>query len=143
MKNKTGIWIDHKHAVIINFNEKNETKIHHIESGFEEMDNDEGLVINRNAVQNETTFISNDKEFERRQKERLRNFYLEVILRMNENSDVYIFGPESAKDELAAKIRIYESLKISITKIEATERMTPNEVATKAKEYFHEEKLAA
>ncbi len=143
MKNKTGIWIDHKRAVIINFNEKNEEKIYRIDSGFEGKEREEGQGNDHNTARMGTHFISDEKGFENRQKEDLRKFYLEVILRISEDSEVYIFGPASAKDELATKIRNYESLKISITKIEPAERMTENEIAAKAREYFHVEKLAA
>jgi hypothetical protein len=143
MKNKTGIWIDHKRAVIINFNEKNEEKIYRIDSGFEGKEREDGEDRNKSTAQMGTHFISDEKGFENRQKEQLRKFYLEVILRISENSEVYIFGPASAKDELATKIRNYESLKITITKIEPADRMTENEVAAKAREYFHVEKLAA
>lgn len=143
MKNKTGIWIDYKRAVIINFNEKNEEKIYRIDSGFEGKEREDGEDRNKNTARMGTHFITDEKGFENRQKEQLRKFYLEVILRISENSEVYIFGPASAKDELATKIRNYESLKISITKIEPAERMTENEVVAKAREYFHVEKLAA
>jgi hypothetical protein len=143
MKNKTGIWIDHKRAFIINFNEKNEERIYRIESGFEGKEREDGEDRNKNTARMGTHFISDEKGFENRQKEQLRKFYLEVILRISEDSEVYIFGPASAKDELATKIRNYESLKISITKIEPADRMTENEVAAKAREYFHVEKIAA
>ncbi|MGE3825690.1 MAG: hypothetical protein AB7G44_15825, partial [Bacteroidia bacterium] len=133
MKNKTGIWIDHKRALVVNFNEKNEEKLYRIESGFEGKEREEGEDRNKNNARMGSHFITNEKGFENRQKEQLRKFYLEVILRISEDSEVYIFGPASAKDELAAKIRNYVSLKISITKIEPADRMSENEIAAKAR----------
>ncbi|MCG3167707.1 MAG: hypothetical protein POELPBGB_03501 [Bacteroidia bacterium] len=142
-KNKTAIWIDHKHAVIINFNEKNEEKIYQVESGFEGKEREDGEDRNKNSARMGKHFILDERGFENRQIELLRKFYLEVILRISEDSEVYIMGPASAKDELATKIRNYNSLRITITKIEAADRMSEKEVAAKAREYFHVKKLAA
>jgi hypothetical protein len=142
-KNKTGIWIDHKLALIVNFNEKNEEKFYRIESGFEGKEREPGEDRNKNNARMGSHFITNEKGLENRHNELLRKFYLEVILRIGEDSEVYIFGPSEAKNELAAKIRNYESLKTLITKIEAADRMTDKEVVAKTKEYFHVKKLAA
>ncbi len=142
-KNRTGIWIDHKRAVIINFNEKNEEKDYFIESGFEGKEREEGEDRNKNNARMGSHYISDETGFENRHKELLRKFYLEVILRISEDSEVYIFGPAEAKNELASKIRNYKSLKILITKIEVADRMTDKEAAAKARDYFHVEKLAA
>lgn len=143
MKNKTGIWIDHKRAVIVNFNEKSEEKFFRIDSGFDGREREDGEDRTKNTAQMGTHFISDEKGFENRKKEQLRKFYLEVILRISEDSEVYIFGPASAKDELAAKIRSYESLKIVIKKIETADRMTDKEVAAKARDFFYDKKIAA
>ncbi len=142
-KNKTGIWIDHKRAVIVNFNEKNEEINFLIESGFEGREREDGEDRNKNNARMGSHFITDETGFENRQKELLRKYYLEVVLRISEDSEVYIFGPAEAKNELAAKIRNYESLKLIITKIEAADYMTEKEVAAKAREYFQLEKIAA
>lgn len=143
MKNKTGIWIDRKRAVIVNFNKNKEERIYFVESGFEGREREEGEDRNKNTARMGMHFINDEKGFENRQKEVLRRFYLEVILRINEDSEVYIFGPAQAKDELAEKIRNYQSLRVVINKVESADSMTDNQIIAKVRDYFLIEKLAA
>ena len=142
-KNKTGIWIDHKRAVIINFDENNEEKIYNIESEYEGNEREEGEGNEKNNTRMGNHFIRDELGMENRKKELLRKFYLEVILRINEISELYIFGPAEAKNELVSKIRNYQSLNILISKIESADYMTDNEIAAKVRDYFHVNKLAA
>lgn len=142
-KNKTGIWIDHKRAVIINFDENNEEKIYNIESEYEGNEREEGEGNEKNNTRMGNHFITDELGMENRKKELLRKFYLEVILRINEISELYIFGPAEAKNELVSKIRNYQSLNILISKIESADYMTDNEIAAKVRDYFHVNKLAA
>jgi len=143
MKNKIGIWIDYKRAVIVSFNEKNEERFFRIESGFEGKEREDGEDRNKNTARMGSHYIRNEKSFENRHSELLRKFYLEVILRINEDSEVYIFGPASAKDELVAKIRNYESLNIIIKKVETADRMTDKQIEAKTRDFFHIKKMAA
>lgn len=143
MKNRTGVWIDHKRAVIVNYNEKNTEKFWRLESGYEGKEREAGEDRNKNNTRMGTHYITNEKGFENRHNELLRKFYLEVILRISENSEVYIFGPASAKDELAAKIRSYQSLNVTIVKIDTTDYLTDKQIAEQTRDFFHIDKIAA
>lgn len=143
MLNKTGIWIDQKKAVIVNYNEKNEEQFYRIESGFEGKERTDGEGKEKNTTRMGTHFNIDEKGLENRHKEILRKFYLEIILRINDGAEVYIFGPAAAKDELAAKIRSYESLNILIQKLDNADSMTDNQVAAKIRRFFHVDHVAA
>jgi len=137
MRNKTGIWIDQKRAVIVNYNDNNAEKIFRIDSGFEGKEREAGEGNEKNTARMGSHYITDEKGFENRHKELLRKFYLEVILRISDEAEVYIFGPATAKDELAAKIRNYESLKVTILKVETADSMTDKQITAKIRSFFH------
>lgn len=137
MTHKTGIWIDHKQALLVTIDENNKVQRKRIESGFEGREREDGEGKSRNTARMGSHYITDEKGFENRQKEILRKFYLEVLLRIKNDADVYIFGPGSAKKELADKIKNYQSLNINIVRINDADKMTDNQIAAEIKSFFN------
>jgi hypothetical protein len=135
MKNTTraGIWIDHKTALLVWLAADGKTKIKKLESGFEGKERKAGEDI---KFMHGGTHYMNESGFENRHKEKLKLFYKDVIACISENTELFIFGPSSAKRELSKVIREDKSLKIRIICVETADYMTEKQLAAKVEEYF-------
>lgn len=126
MKNKVGLWIDHRKAMIVIVMDEGE-KIQEVVSGMEKHVRFSGGASDEDG----DTEDVRDRQFDNH----LNHYYDEVIAFLREAESIQIFGPGEAKGELAARLE-KEGLKGRIVEIETADKMTDRQIAAKVREHF-------
>jgi hypothetical protein len=122
MKNKVGLWIDHRKAVIVSITDAGEvTK--EITSHM-----DKHVRFSGGGSEDGSTEDKSDRHFGNH----LNSFYDEVIFCLRGAETIQIFGPGEAKGELEARME-KEGLKELIIKIETVDKMTDRQIAAKVR----------
>lgn len=126
MKKEVGLWIDHREAVIITLQGKEEHTIQRIESNVEKRVRFSGAA--------ESNGSGEDKR-DRRIEGHLDHFYDEVLTHMNDASAVLIMGPAEAKNEFLKRLETrYPEIKI--VNVEAADKMTDAQIVAKVRRNF-------
>ena len=128
MKATVGVWIDHRKAVIVSAEGKEEIKVitaidekQHRQSG--------GSMYADDSRQREVTGHLND-------------YYDEVISYIRDAASILIFGPGEAKGELNKRLE-KDNLSGRIFGIETSDKMTDPQIAAKVRDHFLKQKSAA
>lgn len=134
MKNKIGIWIDSKEAVIVTLNgdltdtktivSEIENKTHH------EKESHQGTFQGEHHGNQE-------KKFDERKKHQVKDYLNRVILEVKDASEIYVFGPSEMKKHLKSEIENDKLMLDKLKGIETTDSMTTNQIVAKVKEYFN------
>ncbi len=127
MKKKTGLWIDHREAVIVKLTDKGE-QITRIKSDAEKQ-----IRVSGGSRQDglQTTEAVRDKKLDTQ----LGQYFDDVVALIRDAELIQIFGPGDAKNELAKQLE-KDGLKERIVDIETVDTMTDNQIAAKVREYF-------
>ena len=133
MKKNTGIWIDHKAAILVSI-EGDHIVVQHVESGAESNLKPAGGWKSGGTVVAQSVF--NEHTAEERRKHQYHTFYLKVIELLGESSSIAIFGPGEAKLEFVKEIEHDSELHKKVTAIEVCERLTENQLIAKVKKEF-------
>lgn len=129
---KTGLWIDHKQAVIVGVTEAGE-EIRQIKSNAEKQLRRTGSTPLQGGF--EAQQVPSDESRQRIFTGQLNKFYDEVIASIRDAEAVLIFGPGLAKVEL--KKRLEENkLADLIVGVETVDNMTDPQIAAKVRQYF-------
>ena len=136
MKKKTGIWIDHKKAIIVSLNGEKENVIE-IESNIEN-------AVYHDKEGNKGTFSgshhgNSETKFDERKINQLNDFLKEVIAKIKETDELFVFGPAETKIKLEQKIYSGKSFDISKLKSVATSNsnMTKNQIIAMVKKFYN------
>jgi hypothetical protein len=130
MKKNTGIWIDHKEAILVSI-EGDQTFVQHVESGAEShLKPSGGWKAGGTSV---AQAVSNEHTADERRKQQHHAFYKKVIALLGDSSKIALFGPGEAKIELAKEIEKVSGLHKKITEVEPCDRMTENQLIAKVK----------
>ena len=124
MNTDSGLWIDHRKAVVVILNEHGE-ETKHIESNMEKH------VRFGGGAQDNTEEDIRDRRFANH----LNNYYDEIITCLGNATSILVFGPGEAKVELKNRIES-DKIKNCTVNIETTDKMTVNEIEAKVKNYF-------
>jgi stalled ribosome rescue protein Dom34 len=130
MKKETGLWIDHRQAVIVTLKDQVE-EIERITSDIEEHVRYSGA---SHGSHDDTTEIRRDRQ-DRRFDDHLSRYYGEVIACFRDADSILIFGPGEAKGELQKQLE-GQALGERIVGVETTDKMTDGQVAAKVREHF-------
>jgi hypothetical protein len=132
LKTKTGLWIDHRKAIIVALTDKGE-----------EM----GLVISKAEKQPrrsgdsplkgsyESSQVPASDTLQRTLTGNLNIYYDAVIAGIGDAESVLIFGPGDAKGELKKRLE-KNNLDGRIAGIETVDKMTDRQIAAKVRNYF-------
>jgi hypothetical protein len=123
MKNKVGLWIDHRKAIIVTITEQGEIT-QEIKSDMEKH-----VRFASGSSDDGSTEDVRDRHFGNH----LNSFYDKVIACLREADSIQIFGPGEAKGELE-KLLEKAGLKGRIFEIEAMDKMTDRQIAAKVRE---------
>lgn len=130
---QTGIWIDHKRAVIQTINEDGEN-MQKIKSGIEH-------THYRGATRPRTPYSAQyqkgDDQLDKQFDGYLNKYYENIFALLRGTDAVLIFGPGEAKLELKKYIEKHRNSNLSIG-IEAADKMTDRQIAAKVRHYFEE-----
>ncbi|MDH3530981.1 MAG: hypothetical protein OEQ28_15580 [Acidobacteriota bacterium] len=133
MKEKMGIWIDHKTAFLVSLND-GETHIEQIDS------NADSNVRARGGYKSGGTAIaqsvSKERSAEERRKFQLTEYYQTVIKAASNADEIYVCGPGQARSELEKEFRKFRGLQDRIKAVEACDSMTENQIVAKVRSFF-------
>jgi hypothetical protein len=124
-KNKVGLWIDHRKAVIVTLSGADEETTQIIS------DMDKHVRYSGGAAENGAGEDVSDRHFDNH----LAGYYDEVITHLRDAEAILIFGPGEAKGELAARME-HEGLKHHIVEIDTADKLTDPQIAAKVREHF-------
>jgi hypothetical protein len=133
MKKYTGIWIDHKEAVLVSL-EGDQTVVQHVESGAESHLKPAGGWKAGGTVVAQAVF--NEHTADERRKHQYHAFFIKVIELLADSSKIAILGLGEAKLEFAKEIEKLNDLHTKVTGVEACERLTENQLIAKVKTLF-------
>ncbi|NTU97122.1 MAG: hypothetical protein HGA62_04810 [Chlorobiaceae bacterium] len=133
MKKNTGIWIDHREALVVSM-EGDETTVLHIESAAEShFKPSGGWKASGTAV---AQSVSNEHSDEERRKHQYHIFYQNVIKLLGDSDAIVIFGAGEAKTELAKEMESTGIFHGKVRGVETSARITENQFIAKVKEFF-------
>jgi hypothetical protein len=135
MKKKIGIWIDHKKAILVSI-EGDQTTVERIESHAESHFRPSGgwKAAGTSVAQS----VSKEQKADERRKHQFHNFYQMVIKEAGKAENIFIFGPGEAKLELAKEIKKIKNKLNRIAAVEASDRLTENQIVAKVRSFFFE-----
>jgi hypothetical protein len=134
MNTQTGVWIDHRKAIVVVITEKGEETglvISHVERQLRRA-GDSPL-----KGSYETRRVPADDSRQRALTGHLNIYYDAVIACIRQAESILIFGPGEAKGEL--KVRLEKNkLGGRIAAIETADKMTDRQISAKVRDYFDE-----
>ena len=132
MKTTTGVWIDHRKAVIVTVTDKGEDVQEILSHVDKQLGRSEGV---RSTAPFEAQLVPADDSQERGLTGHLDAYYDEVISHIRDAEVILIFGPGEAKGELVKRA---ERAKLSgrIAGVETADKMTVPQIAVKVRKYF-------
>ena len=132
MKTKTGLWIDHRKAIIVAITDKGE-EVSLIISKVEKQLRRSGASPFKGSYESEQVPVSSS-----RQKSftgHLNIYYDAVIACIRDAESIFIFGPGIAKNELKERLK-KSNLSKKIVGIETVDKMTGPQISAKIRKYF-------
>lgn len=133
MKKHTGLWIDHKEAILVVI-EDDQAMTQHVKSGADgHFKATGGWKSGGSSV---AQSVSSEGKAEEIRKHQFHAFYKEVMSRLEDSTEIAIFGPGEAKIELGNEIKQNNKLHNKVSVIEACDRLTENQIVAKVKAFF-------
>ncbi len=124
MSHNTGIWIDHKKAVIVSASGGEVTT--------RTLDSDVGPHPHFGGSQEG----GGEKKYEERRTLELRAYYDEVIRQLGHPDALLILGPGEAKLELKERLDRSNLSSTSVIAIESADRLSDPQIVARVKEHF-------
>jgi stalled ribosome rescue protein Dom34 len=134
MGTKVGLWIDHREAHIMAITDKNE-ELGLVISKVEKQPRRDG--DSRHAGPYEAMQVQADDSRQRARTGHLNTYYDSIIASIHNAESILVFGPGEAKDELVKRI-MGTDLGKRVEAVEAADRMTDHQIASKIREHFAE-----
>ena len=134
MTKQTGLWIDHKRAVILTLNGRNES-LQVVESGVGRHISYRG--VNRSRMPYSTQYQKGDDQLDNQFNGHLNKYYEKVLVQLRDADAVWIFGPGEAKSELEKRLTRRRS-QVQIDGVESADKMTDRQIAAKVRRHFQQ-----
>jgi len=119
-----GIWIDHKHAVIVNASPTG-ISVKTLASPVHSHPHFSGSQVG-----------GGEKKYEERFAHQLARFYDEVIGHVGQPEAIFILGPGEAKSQLEDRLTRSKTLSGTEIDVEAADEMTEPQIVAKVREHF-------
>lgn len=133
MKTQTGIWIDGSKALVVKLKNNTEhlstieaeieNRIHHFDEG------DKGSFMG-------SSHINNERTFDERAKHQTEGYLKDVIEKVKDADELFVFGPGEIKIHLREQIMNIVDLAPKLKAVETADSMTDNQVVAKVKDFF-------
>jgi hypothetical protein len=130
---KTGIWLDHRRAVLITVREKDST-VHTLRSGVEKRVRLAGG--SRGPQPYAPQDVRQDSKKDERIAHQLKDYYESLISRCGQSEELYLFGPGEAKRELARRIEGHRELGGIPVEVESADKLTVPQIVERVREHF-------
>lgn len=135
MTRNIGLWIDHKQAYIIEYEDK---KVQVIPSNLEPRVHAGGTRIGGMYNQGLDSELGHNDRYQRQ----LREFYEKVIEAVREAEHILVMGPGEAKHEFEKALQKHKTLRGRLLKNEAADKMTEKQMTARVREFFTRELTA-
>lgn len=132
MTRKTGIWIDHRKAVIVTLT-GGELEMKQIQSNMEKH-----VRFSGGSSEDGSSEDIRDRQYTNR----LNSFYDAVIDVIQNVESILVIGPGEAKGELVKRLEL-EKFGGRIAGLETVDKMTDLQIAEKVRQYFETQKNAS
>ncbi len=132
MASKIGVWIDHRKAILVSFNDGVEV-VHEIDSDAEKHVRDAGG-SGSGSSHGSQDVVAGDKR-DRKFMNHLNTYYDQVIQQFEHTEGIVIIGPGEAKGELDKRITSKEMRK-HILLVETADKMTTPQLVAKMRSCF-------
>lgn len=133
---KTGVWIDHRKAVVVGLTGNGE-EIKELRSNVEKQ---HGRIAGiRSVTPHEAQNIPADDAQEREFTAGLSGYYDEVLASIRDAESILLCGPGEAKGELKKRLEKHH-LGGLVAGVETADKMTVPQLAAKVRKYFHDRK---
>ena len=133
-KNDAGLWIDRRNAVIVSITDEGET-IERVKSNVERK-----VRLSGGSRTAKTPYgpqqVAVEGKQEDRIKRQLREYYQEIIRRIQDANQILILGPGEAKIEIKKEIQKSRELALSKISVEPADKMTEKQIAAKVRQFF-------
>ena len=133
-KNDAGLWIDRRNAVIVSITDEGET-IERVKSNVERK-----VRLSGGSRTAKTPYgpqqVAVDGKQEDRIKRQLREYYQEIIRRIQDANQILILGPGEAKIEIKKEIQKSRELALRKISVEPADKMTEKQIAAKVRQFF-------
>lgn len=133
MSSNVGVWIDHRHAVIVLLGSGDEARTVRVESRVEKHPEREGDSPLKGPY--EARQVPADDRRQRSLTGKLDIYYDAVIKALGDVAGVLIFGPGEAKGELKKRLERHH-LADRIAAVETADKMTDPQILAKVRGYF-------
>ena len=134
MRTKTGLWIDHRKAIIVAVTDKGEETTLIISKVDKQPGRSGGI---RSTTPYESQQVRADDSRQKKLTGLLNIYYDAVIACIRGAESILIFGPGEAKGELQKRLK-RDKLGGRIVGIETIDKMTDRQIAAKVRRYFQE-----
>jgi hypothetical protein len=132
MKNKIGLWIDHRKTIIVNITEQgDETGI--IISGAEKQFRRSGDSPLKGDYESQK--VPEDDKKSKAFTSHLNSYYDAIIAYIGDTKSIFIFGPGEAKIELKNRLK-KKNLDKNILTLETVDKMTDRQISAKIHKHF-------
>ncbi|MBU0483888.1 MAG: hypothetical protein KKB30_05175 [Proteobacteria bacterium] len=133
MKEKIGVWIDHREAILVSV-AGDEIKVERLESNAEShYHSSGGWKAGGTSV---AVSVSKEQKADERRKHQFHNFYQQIIKQAGKADNLYIFGPGEAKQELVKEIEKIKGQISPIAAVETSDKLSENQIVAKVKAFF-------
>ena len=136
-KNYAGLWLDHRKAMIVSITDDGET-IERVESNVERK-----VRLSGGSRTGKTPFgpqqVAVDGKQEARIKRQLRQYYQEIIRRIQDANQILIMGPGEAKTEIKKELQKSKEIALKKISVEPADKMTEKQIRAKVRHFFIKE----
>lgn len=134
MKNKAGLWIDHRKAVIVTITDKGDATaliVSKVEKQLKRAGN------SPMQAKYEARQVPRDDSRQRALTGHLNHYYDAVIGCLRDAESILLFGPGESKGELKKRLVKYK-MGGRVKAVETVDKMTDRQIAAKVHQYFAE-----
>jgi hypothetical protein len=133
MKKYTGIWIDHREAILVTLENEENTLVKVESHADSKLKPSGGWKAGGTIV---AQSVSRERTAEEIRKHQYHAFYNEVIKQITNPDSLVILGPGEAKVEFSHELEKSSALYKKVAAIEKSERMTDNQLVAWVKDFF-------
>jgi hypothetical protein len=133
-KNFAGLWIDRRKAVIVSITDDGET-IERVDSNVERKVRLSGGSRTGKTPYGPQQVAVNGKQ-EARIKRQLRQYYQEVVRRVQDAHQILILGPGESKNEFKKEMQKSKEVMVKKISVETADKMTERQIAARVKNFF-------
>lgn len=133
MKNRIGIWLDSKKAVILSISNKGEELVK-VKSEIESKVRFYGETKKVTRMGN--MFIDPEKTKEQRRLHQMKNYIREIVSNLKGASEIYITGPAQTKLILNQELQTKKYFSDKVIAVENSDSMTERQICAKIRNYF-------